>query len=112
MDDEVPPEFELPEFDLYGFTPYRLAVAAKRTSEELARLYRARFGITIPEWRVLVHLARREAVSAILHVAMCRPRPAPAPVISARLLASRPWLVIAMLLGVLFGGGNSFVRGG
>lgn len=63
MDDEVPPEFELPEFDLYGFTPYRLAVAAKRTSEELARLYRARFGITIPEWRVLVHLAHSGKVS-------------------------------------------------
>ncbi|MGB2201076.1 MAG: MarR family winged helix-turn-helix transcriptional regulator [Pseudooceanicola atlanticus] len=63
MDDEVPPEFELPEFDLFGFTPYRLAVAAKRTSEELARLYRARFGITIPEWRVLVHLAHSGKVS-------------------------------------------------
>ncbi len=47
----------LPDFDLDRFTPYRLAVAAKRTSEELARRYRARFGITIPEWRVMVHLA-------------------------------------------------------
>ncbi|WP_323038749.1 MarR family winged helix-turn-helix transcriptional regulator [Gemmobacter sp.] len=43
-------------FDLDAFTPYRLAVAAKRTSEELASQYRARFGISIPEWRVLVHL--------------------------------------------------------
>lgn len=48
---------DLPDFDLDAFTPYRLAVAAKRTSEELARQYRERFGITIPEWRVLVHLA-------------------------------------------------------
>ena len=47
----------LPDFDLYGFTPYRLAVAAKYTSEQLARQYRDRFGISIPEWRVLVHLA-------------------------------------------------------
>lgn len=47
----------LPDFDLYGFTPYRLAVAAKHTSEQLARQYRDRFGISIPEWRVLVHLA-------------------------------------------------------
>lgn len=46
-----------PEFDLDSFTPYRLAVAAKRTSEELARHYRERFGISIAEWRVLVHLA-------------------------------------------------------
>ncbi|WP_397544294.1 MarR family transcriptional regulator [Roseovarius salis] len=47
----------LPAFDLDSFTPYRLAVAAKRTSEELARQYRARFGISIHDWRVLVHLA-------------------------------------------------------
>lgn len=47
----------LPAFDLESFTPYRLAVAAKRTSEELARQYRARFGISIHDWRVLVHLA-------------------------------------------------------
>ncbi len=51
---DTPP---LPDFDLYGFTPYRLAVAAKHTSEQLARQYRDRFGISITEWRVLVHLA-------------------------------------------------------
>ena len=60
MKEDHPP---LPEFDLYGFTPYRLAVAAKRTSEELARQYRDRFGISIPEWRVLVHLAHSGKVS-------------------------------------------------
>ena len=60
MTTELPP---LPAFDLYGFTPYRLAVAAKRTSEELARQYRDRFGISIPEWRVLVHLAHSGEVS-------------------------------------------------
>jgi len=60
MKEDLPP---LPEFDLYGFTPYRLAVAAKRTSEELARQYRDRFGISIPEWRVLVHLAHSGKVS-------------------------------------------------
>jgi DNA-binding MarR family transcriptional regulator len=53
----------LPDFDLSRFTPYRLAVAAERTSEELARQYRDRFGISIPEWRVLVHLATAEDVS-------------------------------------------------
>ena len=35
------------------------------------------------KWSVLVHLARREAVSAILHVAMYRPGPAPAPLVTA-----------------------------
>lgn len=51
------------DFDLDGFTPYRLAVAAKKTSEALARRYRDRFGISIPEWRVLVHLAHSGDVS-------------------------------------------------
>jgi DNA-binding MarR family transcriptional regulator len=57
------PNLPLPEFDLDRFTPYRLAVAAQRTSEELARQYRDRFGITIPQWRVLVHLAHSGDVS-------------------------------------------------
>lgn len=54
---------ELPPFDLDRFIPYRLAVAAQRTSEALARQYRDRFGISIPEWRVLVHLAAAGDVS-------------------------------------------------
>ena len=54
---------DLPDFDLSRFTPYRLTVAAERTSEELARQYRDRFGISIPEWRVLVHLAHSGDVS-------------------------------------------------
>jgi len=54
----MPDERPLPAFDLAGFTPYRLAVAAERTSEALARQYRDRFGISIPEWRVLVHLTQ------------------------------------------------------
>ncbi len=47
----------LPAFDLERFTPYRLAVAAKRMSDDLAREYRSRFGITVAEWRLLAHLA-------------------------------------------------------
>jgi len=49
---------DFPEFDLERFTPYRLAVVAQKTSEELARQYRTRFGISIPEWRVLAHLSQ------------------------------------------------------
>ncbi len=54
---------DLPAFDLERFTPYRLSVAAKRLSEELARYYRQEFGISIPEWRVLAHLAHSGNVS-------------------------------------------------
>jgi len=53
----------LPQFDLEGFTPYRLSVAAERASRELARYYRARFQLTVPQWRVLVHLASGGDVS-------------------------------------------------
>ncbi|KUF10368.1 MarR family transcriptional regulator [Pseudoponticoccus marisrubri] len=53
----------LPEFDLTGFTPYRAAVAAQFLSERLAREYRSRFGISIPDWRVLVHLAHSGGAS-------------------------------------------------
>ncbi|MFY0622625.1 MAG: winged helix-turn-helix transcriptional regulator [Pelagimonas sp.] len=53
----------LPDFDLMRFTPYRLAVAAQKTSEALARQYRARFDISIPEWRVLVHVAHAKDAS-------------------------------------------------
>jgi DNA-binding MarR family transcriptional regulator len=54
---------EMLEFDLYSFTPYRLAVAAEKLSERLARQYRDRFGISNPEWRVLVHLVQSDDVS-------------------------------------------------
>ncbi|MEM6891639.1 MAG: MarR family transcriptional regulator [Pseudomonadota bacterium] len=54
---------DLPEFDLNEFTPYRLAVVAQKTSEGLARIYRSRFGISIPEWRVLAHLVHAGDVS-------------------------------------------------
>lgn len=53
----------LPPFDLFQFTPYKLAVAAEKLSEGLALVYRRRFGISIPEWRVLVHLTHAGDVS-------------------------------------------------
>lgn len=54
---------ELPEFDLAGFLPFRMAVAARKLSEGLARRYRKDFGISVAEWRVLVHLAQSGNVS-------------------------------------------------
>lgn len=50
-------------FDLSAFLPYQLAVAASRLSKEFAERYSAEFGLTIPEWRVLAHLAQSESVS-------------------------------------------------
>ena len=54
---------DLPEFDLERFTPYRLDVVAQKTSEGQARLYSDQIGISIPEWRVLAHLAHSGDVS-------------------------------------------------
>lgn len=48
--------YDLPDFDLDGFVPYRLAVAATQLSKGLASQYRAKFGISIAEWRVLVNV--------------------------------------------------------
>ena len=53
----------MPDFDLESFLPYRLAVAAARISRDFAERYRRDFGISIPEWRVLAHLAQSGAVS-------------------------------------------------
>jgi DNA-binding MarR family transcriptional regulator len=50
-------------FDLSAFLPYQLAVAAARVSKGFAERYRAEFGLSIPEWRVLAHLAQSDAVS-------------------------------------------------
>lgn len=51
------------DFDLDSFLPYRLAVAAGRVSRAFADRYRREFGISIPEWRVLAHLAQEGAIS-------------------------------------------------
>lgn len=51
------------DFDLQGFLPYRINVLAARISRRLARVYEARFGITIAEWRVLAHLSQQDEVS-------------------------------------------------
>jgi DNA-binding MarR family transcriptional regulator len=50
-------------FDLSAFLPYQLAVTASRISKGFSELYRAEFGLTIPEWRVLAHLAQSDQVS-------------------------------------------------
>ena len=50
-------------FDLDGFLPYRLSVAAAQVSRRFAALYDAEAGLSIPEWRVLAHLHRSGTVS-------------------------------------------------
>ncbi len=51
------------DFDLDAFLPYQLAVLAARVSHGFSDLYQQRFGITIPEWRVVAHLSQAGSVS-------------------------------------------------
>lgn len=50
-------------FVLDAFLPYRLSVAASHVSRRFARLYGAEADVSIPEWRVLAHLAQAGSVS-------------------------------------------------
>jgi DNA-binding MarR family transcriptional regulator len=48
-----------PAISLDGFLPYRLSVASNAVSGRIARAYRDRFGLTVPEWRIVTVLAER-----------------------------------------------------
>lgn len=50
--------------DLEHFIPYRLAVLADWVSRSLATTYQQRFGIGVPEWRILAQLSRLQPQSA------------------------------------------------
>lgn len=39
--------------------PYRLSIASNAVSERVAAVYQARFGLKVPEWRVLAVIAER-----------------------------------------------------
>lgn len=49
---------------LSTFLPYRLSVMAAVASEGLARIYERRFGLGVPEWRVLATVAEFESITA------------------------------------------------
>ena len=49
-------------FHLEDFIPYRLAVLAKAVSTAFAKTYAERFGITIPQWRVMSAIGREPKI--------------------------------------------------
>jgi DNA-binding MarR family transcriptional regulator len=51
-------------FRLERFLPYRLSVLTNTISARFAAQYGARFGLTIPEWRVLAVLGRYAPLAA------------------------------------------------
>ncbi len=55
---------EVEPLRLEGFLPYRLNMLATEVSQTLARAYGQRFGISIPEWRVLATLGQFGVMTA------------------------------------------------
>ena len=51
------------DFDLDAFLPYQLSVLAAQVSDGFSALYKQKFGITMPEWRVVAHLSHAGPVS-------------------------------------------------
>lgn len=52
------------EVDLSQFLPYRLSAVAERISQSLAGIYSRRYGIGVPEWRVLAWLSYKRVLTA------------------------------------------------
>ena len=53
-----------PGLDLDRFLPYRLSVLSNRVSDAIAREYSDRFGLSIPEWRIMAVLGGTPDLSA------------------------------------------------
>jgi DNA-binding MarR family transcriptional regulator len=49
--------------DLDTYLPYRLSVASNKVSALIAKAYETRFGLSVPQWRLLVILSQSEALS-------------------------------------------------
>ena len=49
---------------LQQFIPYRMVNLAKRISDAYSHIYSGEFGLTIPEWRILVHLGEKSPLNA------------------------------------------------
>jgi DNA-binding MarR family transcriptional regulator len=68
------PAIDAPLIELERFLPYRLNALASRVSNALAEIYRERFGLSIPAWRVIatlgqygVRTARDIAAHGVMH---------------------------------------------
>jgi DNA-binding MarR family transcriptional regulator len=60
-----------PTLDLFRFVPFRLNRLAAEVSAELSSEYRERYGLDIPEWRVLATLGFRDDACSAQYIAHC-----------------------------------------
>lgn len=58
--------------NLSAFLPYRLSIASNAVSDLIAREYQSRFGLRIPEWRVMAVLGQCEGCTQSALVAATR----------------------------------------
>ena len=57
--------------DLFGFVPFRLNRLAAEVSSALSGEYQERYGLDIPEWRVLATLGFRNDACSAQYIADC-----------------------------------------
>jgi DNA-binding MarR family transcriptional regulator len=61
----------LARLDLFRFTPFRLNRLAAEVSMALSSEYRERYGLDIPEWRVLATLGFRNGACSAQYISDC-----------------------------------------
>jgi DNA-binding MarR family transcriptional regulator len=61
----------LATLDLFRFAPFRLNRLASEVSAALSSEYRERYGLDIPEWRVLATLGFRDDACSAQYIAHC-----------------------------------------
>jgi DNA-binding MarR family transcriptional regulator len=61
----------LSKLDLFQFMPFRLNRLAAEVSAALSEEYQARYGLDIPEWRVLATLGFRNEACTAQYIAYC-----------------------------------------
>jgi DNA-binding MarR family transcriptional regulator len=61
----------LAKLDLFSFVPFRLNRLAAEVSNALSSEYQVRYGLDIPEWRVLATLGFRNEACSAQYIAHC-----------------------------------------
>jgi DNA-binding MarR family transcriptional regulator len=61
----------LAKLDLFKFVPFRLNRLGAEVSAALSSEYRARYGLDIPEWRVMATLGFRNEACSAQYIAQC-----------------------------------------
>jgi DNA-binding MarR family transcriptional regulator len=64
-------ELPLAKLDLFKFVPFRLNRLGAEVSAALSSEYRARYGLDIPEWRVMATLGFRNEACSAQYIAQC-----------------------------------------